>query len=156
MIDRNKSVFTPESIVLFCCWKQTKHEAQADGIYSVGVLIFLWVWIRGNYRFQGSCVILGPVYRVCLRYVRTLGQNFTEREHIDVCCENVKPRILFMSGEKFWPLESLNIYKMGRNGKVVFVAEVLAWRVVFEGGINIRNSTIAVLLYNPTNQFRTS
>jgi len=44
---------------------------------------------------------------------------------------------------------------MGTNGKVVFVAEVLALRVVFERGINIINSTIAVLLYNTTKQFRT-
>jgi len=36
-----------------------------------------------------------------LGYVRALGQHFAEPEHIDVCCENVKPRILFMFGEKF-------------------------------------------------------
>jgi hypothetical protein len=59
-------------------------------------------------------------------------------------------------GRNFIPLESLNIYKMGGNGKVVFVADVLALGVVFEGVINIINSTIAMLFYNPTKQFRTS
>jgi len=41
-------------------------------------------------------------------------------------------------------------------GKVVLVGEVFALRAVFEGGINIINSTIAVLLYNPTKRFSTS
>jgi len=45
---------------------------------------------------------------------------------------------------------------MGSNGKVAFVAEVFALRAVFEGEINIINSTIAVHLYNPTKWFRAS
>lgn len=59
-------------------------------------------------------------------------------------------------GRNFGPVESFVIYKIGSNGKVVFVAEVFALRAVFEGGINIINSTIAVLLYNATKRFRTS
>jgi len=44
---------------------------------------------------------------------------------------------------------------MGSNEKVVFVAEVLTLRTVFEGGTYIINSAIAVLLYNQTKRFRT-
>jgi hypothetical protein len=60
-----------------------------------------------------------------------------------------------MSGEKILT-SGINVYKIGSNGKVVFVAEVLALRAVFEGGISIINSIIALLLHNPTKQFRTS
>lgn len=151
MIYHNRSVFTLESVALFCFWRRTNHEAQADGIYSAGVLIFLWMWIRGNYRLQGLLCVLGPVYRVCLGYLRPLGQNFTEQRtyrRLLRKTSNLGPSSCL--GRNFWSLESLNIYKMGSNGKVVF-----ALRAVFEGGINITNSTITVLLYNPTNRFHT-
>jgi hypothetical protein len=105
---------------------------------------------------MGCCVILGPVYRICLGNVWALEQNFTEREHIDVCCETSNLGYSSCLGRNVLPLESLHIYKMGSNGKIVFVAEVFAFRSVVEGGINIINSTNAVLLYNPTKRFRTS
>jgi len=103
--------------------------------------------------FRGDCVILGLVYRVCVR----LGLWDKILLNISTsAAENSNLGYSSCLGRNFGSVGSLNVYKMGSIEKVVFVADVFALRAVFQGGINIINSTIAVLLYNPTKRFRTS